>query len=611
MDIYRAGSAQRRPSCRGGTPLEGPSLASERPAARAVRLWLSVLVGLGVGCGADPAPPSASLGGPGPRAESVQLVADTDCATPLVRYADADGDGAGDPAVEISTCVELDGFVATATDCDDLRPDISPAAEEVCGDALDNDCDGGDLACAPPDLATDAVALGRPLTDDEFGFTVVGGLSTPTDGELAAVFGAPAAESFGGAEDDAGLLLQLSGLELDGGGDELAFADRTTGVLEGVPDARLGRALARSSTVGDGVYDRLYVGTGGTLTLGGDDVACAVAWFDLGLPVSGDIATDADGFLTCGAADPSFSYNGVESIAVGFWDDTGEVLAAPRISEDYIYIVPVPAESTDDTLAGSGLRLNDVDEENLGEGLAWIDLDSDGLDDLVVGTPGRSQLVADGGGFDVVMGADLMSYPAGSEYDVRSTGLGVALDRADQNFGFSVTAGDLTGDGRPEVIVGGFEEDGLSPASVVVVDLGSVDDFGGARLGIDALPASASWTRLSAGQTGDLFGYALEWLPNGGLVVGAAGWDAAADPSALDGRIYAFAPDPGWLDSTDHAADTAATATIDADTAGDGLGIGLADAGDVDGDGASDLWLTAFGITTGEARALLLLRTGL
>ena len=59
-------------------------------------------------------------------------------------YADVDGDGyGGERFVEVA-CDQPEGFFAEAEDCDDLDSDVSPEAVDVCGDGIDQDCDGED-----------------------------------------------------------------------------------------------------------------------------------------------------------------------------------------------------------------------------------------------------------------------------------------------------------------------------------------------------------------------------------------------------------------------------------------------------------------------------------
>jgi hypothetical protein len=57
-----------------------------------------------------------------------------------VFYADADGDGHGDPQSTTTACDAPDGFTTADDDCDDTKGTVFPGAEEIC-DGIDNDCD--------------------------------------------------------------------------------------------------------------------------------------------------------------------------------------------------------------------------------------------------------------------------------------------------------------------------------------------------------------------------------------------------------------------------------------------------------------------------------------
>ena len=56
-------------------------------------------------------------------------------------YADADGDGFGDAAVNQMSCMQPAGFVSDNTDCDDSNANINPAAPEICN-GIDDNCNG-------------------------------------------------------------------------------------------------------------------------------------------------------------------------------------------------------------------------------------------------------------------------------------------------------------------------------------------------------------------------------------------------------------------------------------------------------------------------------------
>ena len=60
--------------------------------------------------------------------------------TPVVLYADEDGDGVGNDLVAAKGCLPAAGWVAARGDCDDTLPDVYAGAPERCNER-DDDCD--------------------------------------------------------------------------------------------------------------------------------------------------------------------------------------------------------------------------------------------------------------------------------------------------------------------------------------------------------------------------------------------------------------------------------------------------------------------------------------
>ena len=63
---------------------------------------------------------------------------------PFEVYADADGDGFGDPDASSEECEVPEGYVVNGEDCDDGDAAVNPDATEILLDGIDQDCDGGD-----------------------------------------------------------------------------------------------------------------------------------------------------------------------------------------------------------------------------------------------------------------------------------------------------------------------------------------------------------------------------------------------------------------------------------------------------------------------------------
>lgn len=85
---------------------------------------------------------------------------DTESTTQTTFYEDADSDRYGNPnSFTTAAASSLDGYVTNSTDCDDTNNLINPGATEICGDGIDNDCDG----------SGDPNALYQDSDDDGYG----------------------------------------------------------------------------------------------------------------------------------------------------------------------------------------------------------------------------------------------------------------------------------------------------------------------------------------------------------------------------------------------------------------------------------------------------------
>lgn len=67
-----------------------------------------------------------------------------DCQDKISFYQDADGDGYGNAGVSLLRCVQPEGYVPDAGDCNDQDSTIHPGAIEIDDDGIDQDCDGFD-----------------------------------------------------------------------------------------------------------------------------------------------------------------------------------------------------------------------------------------------------------------------------------------------------------------------------------------------------------------------------------------------------------------------------------------------------------------------------------
>jgi hypothetical protein len=207
------------------------------------------------------------------------------------------------------------------------------------------------------------------------------------------------------------------------------------------------------------------------------------------------------------------------------------------------------------------------------------DVNGDGFSDVVVGASSYDDGEADEGRALAFLGsaAGLATTPA---WTVEADQVGAALGAC------VASAGDVNGDGYSDVVVGAPLYDGVG------IDEGRAFVYRGSASGLAALP---EWIG-SAGQAGARFGASVSSAGDvnrdgySDVVIGA---DAFSDGQAGEGAAFLYRGSPSGLA-------TNASWTVEGEQAGARFGATVATAGDVDGDGYSDVAIAAIAHDAGQ-----------
>ncbi len=484
------------------------------------------------------------------------------------RYYDADGDGYGDADVSAEYCDPPTEWVASDEDCEDALPDVNPDAVEVCGNGVDDDCDGTTNGCGPGgqvDIPDAGTALLGESADDEAGLGLDYAGDVDADGIVdiaVGAFGSDRGASGGGALylivgevtgeislSDADLILtgesanDQAGAEVDGIGD---FDG------DGVPDLLVGAGGDDDGGVNAGAA---YVVSG---ALRGESTLA-----DATVKLIGENANDAAGTENVGLGD--LDGDGFTDIAVGVLEGD-----AGGTGSGVVYLVDGGLSGSVDLSAADGKLVGEDREDDAGATLALAgDIDGDGVSDLLVGAP-----YDDDGGSDA--GAVYLVYlPVTGTLDLSAADAKITGERTQSYLSTVAGPGDLDGDGREDIAVGSTESARRGMAYVfTTVPSGSV---GASTADVQIMGAETDdAAAVGLAGAGDMDG---DGVPE--LLIGANGVD---DGQTEGGAVYLW---PGLLTAGSYDLADAETAWWGA-ARGDEIGAILAGGVDHDGDGYDD-----------------------
>jgi len=220
-----------------------------------------------------------------------------------------------------------------------------------------------------------------------------------------------------------------------------------------------------------------------------------------------------------------FNGDGKDDLAVGIpFEDLGSNARDDAGAVQVFFGIPSPdvlvATSGSLFISQASLPGENIEAGDLfGWALAAGDFDSDGRDDLAIGSPGEavsSNTISDAGLVSVLYGSSSgPSFTRLQEWTQDSSGVPDSAEPGDQ-FGYALSAWDYNFDGRSDLAIGVPFEDVLSTSTgTQQIDAGAVNLIYGSPTGLSSTARPAQfWTQDSPGindtaQTGDRFGQAL------------------------------------------------------------------------------------------------------
>jgi FG-GAP repeat len=279
--------------------------------------------------------------------------------------------------------------------------------------------------------------------------------------------------------------------------------------------------------------------------------------------ISGD-AFDELGWSVAPAGD--VNGDGFDDVLIGAW-------MADLVGQAFLFLGPVSGQLTEADAAASFTGV--IFSEELGDSVAAGDLNDDGVPDLILGAP-RPPVNGEDPGRTYVFFGPVAGVFSALDADVIMQG-----EQDNDEFGTSVSSGDVNGDGAPDLIVGArqlFQQDSLGrayvfsgPLSPGNIQAATADAI---LVGEDSDPVDDDLFGESVAGVGDTNGDGFD-----DVVVGA---DTNYSGGTRSGRVYLFhGPLAGTIQASN--ADAIFTGAVF-----DLLGTIVGAAGDDNGDGLMD-----------------------
>jgi hypothetical protein len=438
---------------------------------------------------------------------------DDDLADGTLWYDDADGDGYGDDATGAVACVQPDGSVELAGDCDDSEWYVHAGYWEFCDD-LDNDCDGlvddEDSDVHNPDVFyedVDGDGLGNPDVTVEACVVPSGFTDNPDDcddtsaksGAVVDYYNDADGDGYGRGAAHATCTPDANDVTVDGdcGSSDPAIHPGATEICNGADDNCDRTTDEADPLLSDGTL--FYADVDGDGYGNTTDVVVSCARSVPGRVTTSGDCDDADATLNpgatewCDAIDNDCSGTADDSLVYVDWfaDADGDSFGDPDVAENdcvqpsgYVFdfadcddadaaISPDAIESCDtdfdDDCDGTsadcvwsvddadGLVWRSFDCGTFGSSSGWPanltfgDFDADGTTDFVVGSPDVDDVHA---GLYYIGAAFIIRGPVSGESNVDDVSMRLSSSVSGTGLGSSVDGGDANGDDNDDLLVG-------------------------------------------------------------------------------------------------------------------------------------------------------------